>query len=488
MNSMSFVSKMINRIKSRQDKSGNRQIIQLTYIYVGLFLMLIIYVSIFVAKDSTEIINNTYNKREELFEERIIRGSILARNGDVLAYTSCLPDGSEQRVYPYDNAFAHVVGFNGKGKSGIENTYNFMMLKSNNHISERVNNDFNGIKNVGDSIVTTLDTSAQLAASNALDGVKGAVVAMNCETGEIVAMVSKPDFNPNEINEIWEKINSDNINSPLLNRSTQGLYPPGSTFKIVTAIEYIREYGINSNYSYDCKGSFSYEGSTINCYHGQKHGPIDFDKSFAKSCNSSFANITTKLNKEKFMETCQELLFGEKLPGPFNDEKNSYVPINKNSSTDELLQTGIGQGNTGITPYHMCLISSAIANDGMLMEPILVSEIKTSYGDIVKKYPQKEYKAIISEDEAGELKHLMREVVTEGTGTRINNTATYVAYGKTGSAEFSLDKSQSHAWFTGFAESDNEKIAIAVIIEAGGSGGEKAVPVARSVFDAYFGK
>lgn len=488
MNDMGIISKVFEKIKSKRDLSGNKQIIQLTYIFVGLFLMLIVYISLFVARDSMEIINNTYNKREELFTERIIRGSILSRNGDALAYTDSVPGMEEKRIYPYANAFSHVVGFFGNGKMGIENTQNFMMLKSNNNISERTYNDLNGIKNRGDSVVTTLDTNAQLAAANALDGYKGAVVVINCETGEIVTMVSKPDFDPNDIKEIWNTINNDSENSPLLNRATQGLYPPGSTFKIVTALEYIKEYSDYNDYTFDCKGSFAFDGSVINCYHGLSHGTVGFDKSFAKSCNSSFANITTKLDREKFRATCQELLFGEELPCPLHNEKKSFVPINEKSSTDELLQTGIGQGNTGITPYHMCLISCAIANNGMLMEPMLISEVRSSNGDLVKKYSSKEYKRIMGVDEADEMKHLMREVIIDGTGSRINDTSLYTAYGKTGSAEYSLDKTKSHAWFTGFAETDKEKLAIAVIIEAGGSGGEKAVPVAKSVFDAYFMK
>lgn len=490
---MGLFRKLKEKRELKKDRSGNKQIIQLTYIMVGLFLALIVYISVFVSRDSAEVINNSYNSREELFEEKIIRGSILDRNGTVIAYTESNnvitehndePKNEDKRIYPYNNAFAHVVGYNVKGKMGIENTYNYSMLKSDMIITERVNNDLQGNKNVGNSVVTTLDVNCQLAAYEALGDRRGAVVCIDATTGDILALVSKPDFDPNHIAENWQAINADSNSSVLLNRATQGIYPPGSTFKIITALEYIKENNNFNDYDFECKGSFSYDGSTINCYHGMSHGEVDFEKSFAKSCNSSFANITTKLNKEKFETTCEELLFNDDLPSPISNTKKSVVPINAKSSTDELIQTGIGQGLTGVTPYHLCLITAAIANDGVLMEPRLVSKIVTANDDIVKEYGTKEYRRLISSEDSEILKELMREVVLSGTATRIKDTNNYEAYGKTGSAEFSSDKSASHAWFTGFANYGGKKVAVTVIIEEGGSGGEKAVPVAKSVLDA----
>lgn len=481
---MGLINYVKRKIEERKDHSGNRQIIQLTYFFVGLFLVLIVYIALFVARDSGEIINNSYNSREELFEEKIIRGSILDRNGEALAYTATEDPLNEKRVYPFSNVFAHVVGYTEKGKMGLENAYNFSMLRSDVLITERMNNDLKGQKNYGNNVVTTLDANAQIAAYNSLGDSSGAVVAMDAKTGEILVLLSKPDFDPNYITENWEIINNNSKSSVLLNRAVQGIYPPGSTFKIITALEYMRENDNFNDYDFNCTGSFTYDGSTINCFHGMQHGEVDFVKSFAKSCNSSFANITTSLDKEAFAKTCNDLLFNEKVPYPLNNAKQSTVPVNGNSSTDELIQTGIGQGNTGVTPYHMCLITAAIANDGMLMEPKLVNKIITANDDVVKSFDNKEYRQIITKDEAEHLTELMREVVLTGTATRIKDTVNYEAYGKTGSAEFSSDKSASHAWFTGFANYSGKKVAVTVIIEAGGSGGERAVPVAKSVLDA----
>ena len=480
-----MITKLKNKFKIKRDKSGNKQIIHITYVFSGLFLALIIYLILFVCIDSGDFINNPYNSREEIFEETIIRGNIYSRDGKILAYTDT-STGKDVRIYPYSNAFAHVVGYASNGKMGIESAYNYSLLDSNILVTERIENDLEGIQNPGDSVISTLDVDMQMAAYTALEGNKGAVIAMNCTTGDILAMVSAPNFNPNTIANDWEYINSMKDNSVLLNRAIQGVYPPGSTFKIVTALEYIIENGSNPEYLFDCKGNFSYDGTTINCYHGQSHGVVDFKKSFAKSCNSSFANITTELDKASFEQTCNNLLFNEKLPCPFNNVKESYVPINLKSSTDELMQTGIGQGLTSVTPYHICLITSAIANEGILVEPRLVSSIVTANGDSVKTYKNKEYKRLMSKEDADYLSELMREVVLSGTASKVKDTNGYEAYGKTGSAEYNSDKSASHAWFTGFAKSGDEKISVTVIIEGGGSGGERAVPIAKKVFDGYF--
>lgn len=492
-----MLKKLLIKIKSKfnndSNNNGNRQIVQLTGFFVCLFVVLVFYISYMVYMDADEIINNSYNKREKLYSDKTIRGTIVSEDGEVLAYTDT-STGYEKRVYPYGRLFSHVVGYSSRGKAGIENAANFRLLTSNEPLARRIKNDFYGLKNQGDTIVTTLNLKAQYAAYQALGDRKGAVVLMDAYNGYILCMVSKPDYDPNEIEYTYDTLVNDSKNAILFNRATNGVYPPGSTFKILTALEYLRENKNNSDYDFDCTGSYEYKGHTINCYHGISHGKIDFETSFAKSCNSSFANITTKLNKSKFRDTCNDLLFNEDIPNPLIidkkssfDIKESYVPINSKSSSDELIQTGIGQGKTEITPYHMCLISSAIANDGVLMYPIIIKEIENADGEHIVSSSVKPYKRLISTDDSAKVKELMRYVITDGTATVLNNSYGYTAYGKTGSAEFSSNKSESHAWFTGFANGDNgSAIAISVIVENGGSGGQVAAPIAKAVFDAYY--
>lgn len=473
--------------KNKAQSKGNREIANVTYIFVALFVVMIGYLMYFIAIDSGEVINNSYNSRQELLAQKVVRGKIYSANREVLAETIVNADKTETRSYPYGQLFAHVVGFSTHGKMGIESMENFNLLTSNAFVTERLQNTISEQKNIGDNIITTLDVNLQKTASDALGVYKGAVVVMDPETGEILAMVSKPDYDPNTVDAEWEQVTADTENGALVNRATLGLYPGGSTFKIITTLAYLREHMEDyENYHFTCNGHFEKDGQTINCYHGISHGEVDLKQSFADSCNSSFANISTGLNKRSFQKTCEELLFNTKLPLDFS-YKESYVPINPNSDLDEVMQTAIGQGKTQITPMHMAMITSAIANDGILMKPYVVKRIENYNQDIIKEYKSDPYGRLMSEEEAGILKEFMKEVVQSGTGTKLKGTA-YEAAGKTGSAEYTSDKSESHAWFTGYATMGDRSVVATIVIEGAGSGGEYAVPMAKRIFDQYFGQ
>ena len=298
-------------------------------------------------------------------------------------------------------------------------------------------------------------------------------------------MVSKPDYDPNQIEEIWDSLVEDKESGVLLNRTTQGLYPPGSTFKIVTALEYMRENpDTYQNYGFQCNGSFSDGADRINCYHGQSHGSVNFARAFAKSCNASFANIGVELDKGEFQDTLDDLLFNQELPLELSYNK-SRIEVYDDSPNKDMMQIAIGQGTTGMTPVHLNMITNAIANDGVLMKPYVVDFVENSMGSVVKQFSPSSEKRLISSEEAAALKGLMRGVVEEGTASRLKGLS-YTAAGKTGSAEYNTVKGDSHAWFTGFAPVDDPKISVTIIIEGAGSGGDFAVPIAKRIFDAYF--
>lgn len=465
-------------------KKENREILVILYVFMAMFMGLIAYLIVFTYRDGSTVVNSSYNKRLNMLANHVYRGQILACDESVIAKTEVGEDGIESRVYPYGRLFAHAVGYSTHGGLGIESMYAYSLLTSNDNLFLRITNDLTGEKNQGNNVYSTLNPAITASASDALGDRYGAVVATNVKTGEILTIVSKPDFDPNTIDAMWEEYNNAG-SGVLLNRATMGLYPPGSTFKIVTALEYIKENSNTSDYKYQCNGSFTLDGSTINCYHGQSHGTVDFKKSFAKSCNSSFANMTSSLNRSKFAGTCEELLFGEEFPCPYSYKK-SVVGISKKSGMDDLLQSGIGQGATLVTPMHMNLITAAIGNSGVLMTPYVVKRVTSANGDTISETRPKAYMRLLSEDNAETLTELMEAVVSEGTGTRLRDGVSYKAAGKTGSAEYSQDKKQSHAWFTGFAPSDDPEVAVTVIVEGGGSGGETAVPIARAVFNTYF--
>ena len=470
-----------NKKKKISRYSANRPEIIVTSCFFGLlFAAMIGYLGYFVATSEQEMVNNSYNSRQEILLSRNYRGAIYSRDGEVLAQTRLDEDQNESRVYPYGRLFAHAVGYSTKGRTGVESLANYYLINTNTSLANKAANDIAGIKNPGDNVYTTLDLDLQQVADSQLNIYKGAVVVTEVSTGKILAMVSHPDFDPNEIAQIWDSLMDDEDSSVLLNRVTQGQYPPGSTFKIVTALEYIRENpDTYNNYSYFCNGYFSSGTGRINCYHGTNHGQVGFESSFAKSCNSSFANIGVNLDQESFEETLDELLFNQELPiaFPYSGSKANVV---EQVSMNELMQTSIGQGRTQISPIHLNMITSAIAGGGVLMKPYVVDRIENDAGRVVKSFQPSAYGSLMSEDEAEILKGLMESVVEKLSGL------SYTAAGKTGSAEYNDVKEDSHAWFTGFAPVEEPEICVTIIVEGAGSGGDYAVPIARRIFDAYF--
>jgi len=469
--------------KASNKPKKNIEIFVTTYFFVALFLGMMIYLCHFVVTNEHEIYNNSYNSRQEILLSQNYRGSIYSRDGELLA-TTRLNGDDEIREYPYRELFSHIVGFSTHGRTGIEAQANYYLINSNAPLSDKVVNDMAGDKNPGDNVYTTLDVELQEVAYKSLGVYEGAIIVSEPSTGKILAMVSKPDFDPNTVDELWDELTADTETGKLLNRATQGVYPPGSTFKIITALEYIRQNQETfNNYRYNCNGHFDLDEFSIECYHGANHGSIGFTTSFAKSCNSSFANIGTGLDREAFRNTLDDLLFDHELPVKFNYTESS-VQMGENMTSEDIIQTSIGQGKTQITPLHLNMITCAIANDGVLMKPYAIDYVKNSSGGTVKHFNSSSYGRIISEEEAQILTDMMNAVVDDGTA-RVLAGLEYTAAGKTGSAEYN-SKGDSHAWFTGFAPADDPQVCVTIIIEGAGAGGDYAVPVAKRLFDAYF--
>lgn len=467
----------------RKKKSSNIEFARVTYLFVGLFLVMMGYIVYFNVMKSKEIINSPYNVRLDSMAERVVRGKILDKDGNVLATTETLEDGTEKRVYPYGEIYAHVIGYDTNGKSGLESEENFNLLTSNAFFGEKLVKSFKEEKNIGDNIVTTLDSDLQTAAYNALGNYKGAVIVMEASTGKILAMVSKPTFDPNTVSVNWDSLINDE-ESALLNRATQGLYAPGSTFKLVTTLEYMREYSDYESYSYYCEGEITEGDTTIHCANNRKHGEETLADSLAYSCNASYSNIGLLLNKTSYAKTAESLLFNSELPEvlPYSQ---SRFKITKKTSDAEVMMTAMGQGKTLVSPYHMSLITAAIANGGTLMEPYLVEKIENYTGTTVKKYVPEKYTTLMTSKEAAKLKEYMCDVVEYGTGTALNNSE-YTVAGKTGTAEYSSDKEKSHSWFTGFSNVDNPELVVTVVVESADNSGMSAVSVAKKVFNAYY--
>ena len=471
------------RLQMKKRNSSNRQIIILTYFFVAIFVGLLLYFGYFIQVESSNVINNPYNKRQNLLAERVVRGKILGNKGEVLAETKLDENGDEFRYYPYDNMFCHIVGRFTNGKTGIELSQDINLLTSSENPLVAMINEIKGEKNIGDNVVTTLDVNLQKIAYDALGNNKGAVVVLEASTGKILAMVSKSDYNPNKAYLNWDNLIEDkDENSALLNRATQGLYPPGSTFKIMTALEYIRENEDYKKYKYECTGSDIFEGVKINCYNNKVHGREDLTKSFAKSCNTSFANIGMTLNLKSFHNLCTSFLFNCDLPTQIPYSKSSFV-LKEGSDKDEIPQTVIGQGDTLITPLQNALITATIANNGVMMKPYVVDHLESYDGTIIKQYKEEEYATLMNKKEVKTLKKMMKEVVEDGTATALRGQP-YTAAGKTGSAEFDSTKA-SHSWFVGYAPTKNPQLVVSIIVEGAGTGSQYAVPIAKKIMDAY---
>lgn len=468
--------------REKKKRARNKEFARVTYIFVALFIAMMGYISYFNVVKSRDIISSPYNKRQDSYADRVIRGKILDRNGNVLAQTNVAEDGTETREYPYNNIFAHVVGYTAQGKSGLESVSNFELLTSNAFFVDKLKNEFQDKKNQGDNVVTTLDTNLQEAAYDALGSNKGAVVVMDPSTGKILAMVSKPDFDPNTVSQNWNEL-STSEDSVLLNRATQGQYAPGSTFKLVTTLEFMRENTDFDSYSYNCTGSIESGDVTIHCYGGHVHGQVTLRDSLAYSCNTSFSNIGRSLNADTYKDTAQELLFNKKLPSVLPYSKSQFT-LTSSDTEAERMMTAMGQGKTQVSPYHMALITSAIANGGTLMKPYLVDSVTNNAGNVIEKTKPEKYKDLMTSKEAAQLKDYMTAVTDYGTASVLGGQ-NYTAAGKTGTAEYSSDKEKDHSWFVGIANFDNPELVISVIIEQA-DGSAKAVNIAKKVFDAYY--
>ncbi len=467
-----------------RNRSQRRTIFSIIYIFMGLFVLVMGYFSYFLLFRSREIINSTYNRREEILSERVLRGKILASDYSVLAETVVDEEGNETRRYPYGDVFAHVVGRSIKGMSGLEESENIRLLTSNVNSMDNMYHDLIGEKNLGDNIVTTLDPALQQIAYDALGSYRGAVVVMEPATGKILAMVSKPAYDPNQIIKEWDELVRDEaIESRLLNRATQGLYPPGSTFKLLTALSFLRENPDYLEYEYDCDGSTEYEGMVVHCYNNKAHGELDLKQSFAKSCNTSFASIGKDLDMMNFREICEDFLYNKPIPVNMASSISSFELKAGSSGVKEKMQTAIGQGKTLVTPLHNAMIAAAAANGGVIMKPYVVDHIENADGGIVKSYKPQTYAKPMTFLEADYLSELMREVVKNGTAKELEALGIKAA-GKTGSAD--TEGKPAHAWFIGYAPADDPQLVVSVIVESVGTGSEYAVPIASKIFDAYF--
>ncbi|MBP5160424.1 MAG: penicillin-binding protein 2, partial [Lachnospiraceae bacterium] len=464
------------------DEGRVKRLLYVTYFFSALIVLMVGSLCYFIAVSSHDFCLDSRNARHDLLAKNVIRGDILTADGKVIATTK-VKDGDEVRSYPYKNMFCHVGGRSDNGKTGVELLANDELLSSDINGLKKIENDINELKNPGNNVITTLNYSLQKAAYDALGDMKGAVVVLEPKTGKVLALVSKPDYDPNNVSEKWEKLNKDEDGSHrLMNRATTGLYQPGSTFKVLTLLEYMRENKDYEDFKFNCKGETRVNGVTVHCAAGLVHGKEDLKSSFANSCNSAFATIGCGLDMERMRMLAETFLFNRTLPGQLTDKAGAFALTGKSEDID-IPQSIIGLSTTLITPLHNALIAATIANEGVMMTPYVIDHVENANGGTVTSKKPEKYNRIILEEEAEKLNEYMCAVVEDGTGSKLSTFPFKVA-GKTGTATYDKDQN-AHAWFIGFAPADDPEIAISVVCESAGSGSRYAVPVAKKVLEAW---
>ena len=407
------------------------------------------------------------------------RGRILDRDGNVLVES--LPDGA--RHY-HDASVAHAVGYIDAryGSQGAELAFDSELSGKAGGTGWRDAVDAELLRTAikGNDVRLTIDPRVQAAAATALGGRKGAVVALDPRNGEVLAMVSVPTYDPGGLAENGEALLKDEA-SPLLNRATQGLYTPGSTFKTVTAASALENRVIEPGTTVNCPGKITIDGFDINCANtSQGVGTYPFSAAFTYSVNAIFAQVGVSLGWDRLLATAAKFGFGAPIDFALDTGTSVVVPGTSKRDRVLLASTAFGQGEILATPLQMALVAATVANGGVLVEPRL--GLSVTSGGHTRAIDESASRRVLDAAVANTLKELMVSVVANGQARGAALPGIAIG-GKTGTAETGRD-GLSHAWFIAFAPAENPTIAVAVVVEDGGRGGEVASPIAGQVLAA----
>jgi peptidoglycan glycosyltransferase len=416
-----------------------------------------------------DIAARPYNPRHALLDER--RGRILATDGTVLAQTV-----GKRRTYPFGESLAHTLGYVSAryGTSGIEDAYDRALTPADTtgdpqaQFSELLA-ALQGKKSQahGADVVTTIVPAIQRVVWEELRPyARGAVVVLDPRSGAVLALASVPSFDPNRIDATFASLNSD-PQSPLLDRAIDGLYPPGSTFKIFTAGSALEAGTVTMDSHFEDPGYYVIGDFTLHDNEGEATGYQDLTTAFALSSNVDFAQIALKMGTDEFYQYLDKWGIGASLDFQLPAETDR-VPDKASIVPGELAQMGFGQGALLMTPLRMALIDATIANGGTTPRPYIVRQIVRN-GILASP---------VSADTAANVKKMMVAVVQRGTATDAALPGVQVA-GKTGTA--TNPHGAAHSWFVCFAPADNPRIAVAVVVENAGYGADVAAPIARTV-------
>jgi penicillin-binding protein A len=468
----------------------NAPIARLFVVVVVLFAVLVAFTSRWTVFDAHALRDNPKNHRQLIEEQKIRRGLIRAGDDTVLARSLEQPDKSYVRTYPSGRLFSHAVGYSfvRQGRAGLERFYDDDLSGRSGDLGSLLDR-LSGSEQQGDNLVTSLNPAAQRVALQQLGGRKGAVVALDPRTGAIKVMASVPGYDPNAVKnqQAFSALNKDS-DAPLLNRTTQAGYPPGSTFKVVTAIAAIDSGRYTPDSRISGRNGKTISGVPLNNDQGESFGDITLTEALTKSVNTVFGEIGEKLGKAKMKTYMDRLGFGKPvevdLPrderAASGERKRGRIIPATNGAVD-VGRVAIGQDKLTVTPLQMAMVASAVANGGKLMKPRLGDRIVDRDGRTVRHLVPEEMSQVMSPQTASQVGAMMGQVVKEGTGTAAALQGIDVA-GKTGTAEVDRPCGPNQLWFIAFAPAQDPRVAIAATVECGtGFGGTVAAPIAKAV-------
>ncbi|NNJ10086.1 penicillin-binding protein 2 [Chloroflexales bacterium ZM16-3] len=467
--------------------------------------------------------STTSNVRPVLDSQRVLRGQIVDRRGTVLADSEPVGDFA-RRTYPLVNsydptAFSNILGFFSTryGQSGLEATYSAYLTGDRGNEIQRIQEQFVGGERRGNRLVLTLNADLQARAAQALNGRSGSVVVLDPRTGAVLAMVSQPGFDPRglsfdpsaadwdvenaRIAAYWSQINADSAGQPLLNRPSQGLYPPGSTFKTLTAISALEHQGVAQPNSITCPQEYRPDPSAppvvnaVDNLSSLTGDPASLEKVYAYSCNTAFAQYAVRLGPDLFGDTARQfdIYPPQKAPslyGEFSDLPTAasllYVDPGFLNQPRGMADTGYGQGQLLVTPLEMAMMTAAIANDGVMMRPYLVQKITRPDGSLIVEQSARPIRRAMSAAIAKIMQADMSAVARYGFGRSVSEYVPGIAVGgKSGTAEH-VPGAPPHAWFIALAPLEKPRFAIAVMVESGGEGSSVGARLAGEVLAAAF--
>src|SRR3954452_25369225 len=468
-------------------------IVRLFGLVVVLFAVLIGFTSYWSVFDADDLRANAANRRDEMQEQRIKRGTIRTADGTLIAGSRRGRGGTYRRRYTQGDLFGHPVGyaFTNIGRSGLEQSYNDELTGRRTELLSVFDSLLNR-RRVGQDLETTLDGKAQRVA---LDGLRaspsgrGAVVALDVKTGAVRVMVSSPPYNPNGLDSPrrFRRLSTDEVNAPLVNRATQSLYPPGSTFKAVTAAAALDSGRYTPDSPISGRNGKVISGVPLQNFGGEDFGSVSLTFALTQSINTVFGQVGVDLGGRTMARYMRPFAFDAQPPIDLpsdqlaaSGERYKGRVVSPTSRVVDVGRMAIGQDKLLVTPLQMATVAQTISNGGVRMRPYVVEKGFDQDGRTTIDHQPKEAERVMSASSAAALTAMMKQVVREGTGTAAALTGVEVA-GKTGTAELN-NNGLNDLWFIAFTD----RHAVAVVVERvqGGTGGTVAAPIAKQVLQA----